>query len=98
TFTPAGGLAQSTQYFVLASVADLTGQSLFVGSRFTTVSPGDTVAPTVVAVSTPNGSTGVPVNAPVVVRLSEPVGMASVGSNAIGLSRGEAAVPGGISE
>jgi len=89
TFTPSGPLASSTLYRVQAfSITDLANNTLFFQSGFTTGLGSDTVAPTVVTVSPPNSSTGVPVNAKVVVRLSEAANGASVGNNAVVVSAG----------
>jgi len=63
-------------------------------STFTTGAGTQTTAPTVVAVTPPNGSSGVPVNATVQVQLSAPV---RVGSNAITLTAGGTPVTGAVS-
>ncbi|MCA1614546.1 MAG: Ig-like domain-containing protein [Acidobacteria bacterium] len=98
TLTPASPLALGTTYFVQAfGIADLAGQELnFFQSSFTTALGPDTTAPTVTAVNPPNGATGVPVNARVIVRLSEPVSPVSLGANALTLTQGGAAVAGTV--
>ncbi|MDQ2695336.1 MAG: Ig-like domain-containing protein, partial [Pseudomonadota bacterium] len=97
TFTPAQPLAASTLYFVQVSgIADLAGQTLFFFSSFTTAGAVDAQGPQVVAVSPPDGGTNVAVNAPVVVRLSEPVSALST-ANAIVLTNGGGPVPGNVS-
>ena len=100
TFTPSAPLSASTSYVLYAyGVSDLTGQGVYNAfAIFTTgVSvAADTVAPTVV-VSPPNGTTGVAVNARVVVRVSEPVGTFSLGNNAVRLFAGGNPVAGVMS-
>jgi hypothetical protein len=63
TLTPSSPLAASTAYFMEATgITDLVGQGInFVFISFTTAAGTETVAPTVTAVSPPNGATGVPV-------------------------------------
>ncbi len=98
-FTPAGGLDPSTRYQVQgrSEILDLAGQTLsFFISSFTTAAGGDTERPTVVAVSPPNGATGVPVNARVTVRLSEPAAVLSAGADAVVLSANGVALPGTV--
>jgi len=96
TFTPASPLASSTTYFVQAfSITDLTVQDIgFIQTSFTTSLGVDTEAPTVVAVSPPDGTSNVPVNAHVVVRLSEPINPLSLSNTAVTLSQGGTPVAG----
>jgi hypothetical protein len=96
TFTPAGPLASSTSYFVQAfGITDLTIQDNgFFQTSFTTAVGVDTEAPTVLAVSPPDGASNVPVNARVVVRLSEPINPLSVGNTAVMLSQGGTPIAG----
>ncbi len=98
TYTPAGGLLASTQYRVdVSDVTDLSGQLVqFFVSFFTTAADDDTQPPFIRALSPPDGTTGVPVNARVSVVVSEPVNALSVGSEAIRLSAGGVAVPGSL--
>jgi hypothetical protein len=98
-FTPEADLRPSTQYRVEAGteITDLTGQTLnFFVSTFTTAPGGDGAAPQVVAVSPQDGASEVPVNARVVMRVSEPVNALSVGPGAVAVSAGGAPVPGTI--
>jgi hypothetical protein len=91
TFTPAAPLVSETNYFVSASsgITDLVGQGLIsFTSRFTTGVANQGTGPQVVTISPPNGSSGVPVNAQVVVALNEAAEPASIGSNAIAVSTG----------
>ncbi len=96
SFSPIGGLAISTFYFIQASdITDLTTQEIsFFQSSFTTALGADTTAPTVEVVSPPAGSTGVPVNARVIARLSEPVDALSVSNSAITVSQNGMAIAG----
>ena len=90
SFAPTGGLAISTSYFVqVFSITDLTGQEIsFFFASFTTGLNNDFTTPTVLSANPPDGSTNVPVNARVVVKLSEPVSVVSLGSGSITLSQG----------
>jgi hypothetical protein len=86
-FTPGEALLPSTSHFVsLSGVADLSGQTLFFGFSFTTAGEADTVAPTVVSVSPPDGTSEVPVNARATALFSEPLSAVSVGTDAIMVS------------
>jgi hypothetical protein len=97
TFTPSAPLQPSTGYSISVSgVADLVGQQTSVFTNFTTGVGTQTAALTVVAVSPPNGSVGVPLNAYVAVRLSAPVSPVTVGSSAITLSANGSNVAGAI--
>ncbi|MCP4046711.1 MAG: hypothetical protein GY732_12080, partial [Gammaproteobacteria bacterium] len=91
-YTPDVALSPSTIYRVRTfSMTDLAGNTLSgtsVPSTFTTGTSVDQVAPTVVQVSPPDGNTGVPVNARVVVEMSEPVSAFSVGNNSVVVSAG----------
>ena len=105
TFTPSSPLRPSTEYFFsLFGITDLAGQALNNGligvtgftSNFTTAT-GPQVAPAVTAVSPPNGATGVPVNAHVVIQFGVQLDPISVGNSAITLSAGGTPVAGTIS-
>src|SRR5260370_37770746 len=97
TFTPSAPLQPSTGYSISVSgVADLVGQQTSVFTNFTTGAGTQTAALTVVAVSPPNGSVGVPLNAYVAVRLGAPVSPVTVGSSAITLSANGSNVAGAI--
>ena len=80
TLTPVQPLQAQTSYTVfIAGVGDLAGNAVsFLTSSFTTGGGGDTTGPVVVEVSPAAGLSNVPVNARVVVRVSEPVTAASV--------------------
>ena len=85
SFTPGTVLEAGTQYcFYVSGVVDLVGQALAQNSQtlgcFTTGASTQTTGPAVVAVSPPDGSSAVPVNAAVQVQVSEPVSTVSVGS------------------
>ncbi len=99
-FMPTAPLQAETQYGVfLTGVTDLKGTAVGSGtySEFTTGAGTQTTAPTVVAVTPPNGSTGAPVNAAVQVQVSAPVSVVSVGSNAVTLTAGSTPVAGTVS-
>jgi len=98
-FTPTGPLVPGTNYGInVAGIQDLEGQAIqSFGSTFTTGLAAANAAPVVVMVSPPNGTTGVPVNVRVDVVMSAPVGVTSVGSNAITVSAGSTPVAGTIS-
>jgi large repetitive protein len=101
TFTPSEPLLASTNYTVQATsgIADLEGHGLLsFFSSFTTGTGGVTTPPVVTAVSPLNGTTGVPVNAQVVVVVSAPVSLTSVGSSAIIVSTSGTPVAGTISQ
>ena len=76
-FTPAANLAVSTNYTVqIGPLRDTSGNLLAaVGTSFTTSASAtpDTTAPTVVSFSPATGATGVSVNSPIVMTVSEPV-------------------------
>jgi len=100
TLTPSAPLDPSTNYEVEATnaIADLQGHGLqFLFTSFSTGFGAVTAAPTVTAVSPANGTAGVPVNAQVVVVVSAPVSLASIGSGAITVSAGGTSVAGTIS-
>ena len=80
TLTPVQPLQAQTSYTVwIAGVGDLAGNTVsFLTSSFTTGVGGDATGPGVVEVSPAAGLSNVPVNARVVVRVSEPVTAASV--------------------
>ncbi len=104
TLTPSSPLIPGTTYTFgpISGITDLVGQSLqpgticFICAAFTTGLGVTTTAPTVVMVSPPNGTTGVPVNARVEIVMSAPVGVASVGTNAITVLAGSTQVAGTI--
>jgi YD repeat-containing protein len=76
TFKPSAALTPATMYqFTLTNgVTDMENHTLsFAGSTFTTDVGPATTPPTVVLVSPPNLSTGVPVNVPVKVVMSVPL-------------------------
>jgi len=102
TLAPSAALSPSTVYYLyIGGMADLVGQqiccSYYASFSFTTGTAAQTSGPTVVQVSPPNGATGAPVNAQVVVQLSEPVDPISVGSSAVTVSGGGGNVAGAIS-
>ena len=80
TLTPTEPLLDSRQYFFqLFSLLDLAGNPVNpLSVSFTTAGGADTVAPTVTAISPVAGAVNVPVNAHVIVRLSEAVDPTSV--------------------
>ncbi|HEV2990986.1 MAG TPA: Ig-like domain-containing protein [Candidatus Angelobacter sp.] len=97
--TPTTSLVPSTTYRINLSngITDLSGLSLGgFSAGFTTGTGVQAAGPQVVAVSPQNGSSGVPVNAHVVVALNEPVEPLSVGANAIAVSSGGGTVAGVI--
>jgi hypothetical protein len=97
TFTPAVPLARSTAYYVnVNGVADLTGQTASTFTSFTTAAGPQTGRPAVIAASPTNGATNVPLNARVVVRMSEPLSPLSVNAAAVVLSAGGIVVPAGV--
>lgn len=100
TFTPNSPLAPSTNYSIQATgaIADLPGHPLpFFSSSFTTGLGAVTTAPTVVEVSPPNGTSGVPVNPQVVVVLSAPVSTMTASNNSITVTAGGTPVSGNVS-
>ena len=100
SFTPAAPLQVGTQYGVyLTGITDVTGAAVTTNtySTFTTGTGTQTTAPTVVAVTPPNGTAGVAVNAKVQVQVSVPVSAVSVGSNSLTLTAGGTAVTGAVS-
>lgn len=94
TFTPKADLAASTEYTAKIStdVKDVAGNALKVDKiwKFTTGAAKDTTAPTVKSTIPANNSTGVAVNAKLVITFSEPMDPASIKENLINL------VPGGV--
>jgi len=104
TFTPSQPLAHSTQYYIQAfGLSDLAGQGTNIISThtyytpFTTGETADTTPPQVVAVSPPDGTTAVPANAHVVLRLSEPISAVSVQNEVLTVTAGGVTVDGTIS-
>jgi RHS repeat-associated protein len=104
TFVPTNPLVPFTRYTVSLSngITDLAGQPLTgidghpTWAKFTTAQ-GPTTAETVLAVSPPDGTSGVPINPQVVVELSSPVNALTVGNSAITLSAGGSPVTGTVS-
>jgi hypothetical protein len=81
TLTPQAPLAASTPYSIrVGPVRDLSGNAVVAVSdlSFTTGTATDLTAPALTLVTPANGGTGVPLNAPITIRLSEPVQAASV--------------------
>ncbi|MDJ0835210.1 MAG: Ig-like domain-containing protein [Acidobacteriota bacterium] len=88
-------LGAGQEYYVrLSSTTDLTGQSSTNSwyTYFTTGLSEDDTSPTVLAVSPPNGATGVPVNAPILVRFDEPMSANAVDTSTVSLHRGGSAL------
>ena len=87
TFTPTTALAVSTKYTVTVNgLRDLAGNGMApFSSSFTTrgVATNDTTAPTVTAIAPAHGATNVPVDTPVVLTLSEPIGAAAVNAASV---------------
>jgi len=96
TLTPQNPLIPFTQYsWSLDSFSDLSGHDGSGTSAYFYTSGGpDTAAPAVYSVSPLNGMTGVPVNAVVVVTLTEQVDLTSITGNTFRLLQGGAPVPG----
>ena len=88
TLTPVTALLPSTTYRVqLFSYTDLAGNfGSGLNQTFTTAADVDTVGPTVAAMAPAAGATNVPVNARVVVRLSEPIDATSVTAGVVMLA------------
>src|SRR5207249_5238584 len=78
-------------------IEDLTGRQLSFFSSFTTAAGADTTPPVVTQVSPPNGAVNVPVNAPVVMRVSEPVNASTVSNSSIQVSTGGQLLAGAVS-
>ena len=100
SFTPAAPLQAGTQYGVyLTGITDVTGAAVSTTtySQFTTGTGTQTTAPTVVAVTPPNGTTGAPVNAKVQVQVSVPVSVVSVGTTGLTLTAGSTPAAGTVS-
>ncbi len=86
TYTSSAPLLPETHYCIyLQNIVDLEGDGLTgtTNTCFTTGASSSATGPAVVAVSPQNGASGVPVNAPIEVALSEAVSSVSVGSGAI---------------
>ena len=88
TLTPASPLEPFNRYYFtiqgFTDVAGNTGSGPFLS--FYTGSGSDTAAPTVRAVSPPNGTTGLPVNTKVMVVMSEAIDVTSVSNTSIQLT------------
>ena len=102
TFTPVQPLEPSTNYRVrtFSGITDVAGNRLgntSFASFFTTGAVADSVATRVEMVSPPDGTTGVPVNARVVVRVNEPISAVSVNDTSINLSADGVQVAGTVS-
>ena len=91
--TPSALLSPNASYTASGSFADVAGKTANFGFSFTTGAASDTAAPTVKAIAPGDGASGVPVNARVVVRLSEPIDATSVTPAAVTLTP---AVPGTV--
>jgi len=87
TFTPASPLPGNTLIFVeVNGVTDLSGNgNNFFESTFTTGAGTDTTAPTVVMVTPGNGTTGIGLNATVVLTFSKSLNRNTVNGNTVGL-------------
>ncbi|MFN7962562.1 MAG: Ig-like domain-containing protein [Thermoanaerobaculia bacterium] len=98
-WTPVVPLPASTLLRVQVSseVLDLAGQQLnFFASTFTTGVGVDNSVPLILSVSPPDGASNTPVNTRVVVRLSEPAGLSSVGPSSIQVRNGASPVAGTV--
>ncbi|TPW13547.1 MAG: hypothetical protein FD127_1961, partial [Acidimicrobiaceae bacterium] len=101
-FTPSQPLDPNVAHTIRAvrtEVVDESGNRLNNGtadfaSGFTTGSTSDAVGPSVVAVNPPSGGSGAGVNAPVVLRFSEPVDPTSIGPASLVVSAGGVPVAG----
>jgi YD repeat-containing protein len=87
TFTPLSPLPGNTLIFVVVNgVTDLSGNGAnFFESTFTTGAATDTTAPTVLMVTPGNGSTGIGLNAAVVLTFSKSLNRNTVNGNTVGL-------------
>ncbi len=101
TFTPSAPLKNNTRYTLTLTtgVKDLAGNTLLATSTsvFTTVA--DTIAPTIIATSPVNGTTGVAVGSPVRVTFSEDMDNTTITSTTfrLNVTTGGAAVAGTVS-
>lgn len=102
TFTPDKPLLPNRSYtiYVTTAVKDIAGNALYQAknSSFTTGKTlSDSTAPVVVDVNPMAGATGVPVNAYVVVRFSEPMAATTVNGQTVIVSSGGVALAGELS-
>ena len=89
TLRPASPLAPSTSYTMYAyGITDLVGYATYNSADFTTGPGPQTSGPTVAALSPPDGSADVPLNARVIARMSTPISPLSVGPSAITVANG----------
>ncbi|MGH9348402.1 MAG: Ig-like domain-containing protein [Vicinamibacterales bacterium] len=86
TLTPLVPLLPATRYLAGVLAADRAGNLAGANWHFTTGVDADVTPPAVVSQTPADGATGVPVNARVAVRLSEPIDRTSVDANAIVLA------------
>ena len=100
-FTPSEPLAPSTTYRVQASsIQDLAGLTMSgstTRSSFTTAEGADGTAPSVVAVSPPDGATNVAANVRVSVQMSERMSPLSLDEGDMSVRAGGVPVPGSVS-
>lgn len=110
TFTPTAGTLANTTLFtatVTTAATDLAGNALAGNTAvapnsgnhvwtFTTTAVGDTTAPTVTAISPPDGSTGVCLTRTVSTTFSEPMDAATIGTTTFGVTAGGVAVAGSV--
>ncbi|MGN6593989.1 MAG: Ig-like domain-containing protein [Terriglobales bacterium] len=68
------------------TVYDAAGNSSYFSYNFSTNAGGDTTPPSVTSATPPDGATGVPLNAVVVLQLSQPLDPTTVSSSSLGLS------------
>ena len=102
TFTPDNELMANTNYRVrtFSSIHDRAGNRLTstsVPTNFTTGAGADATAPDVAEISIADGSSAAPVNAQVVVQLSEPVDIFSLNNANFQVLQGGVAVAGSLS-
>ena len=102
TFTPAAPLLPNSTYtlYVTTAVKDTSGNALYAqkNSTFTTGKTlADSVAPVVSDVSPLSGAAGVPVNANVVIRFSEPIAASTVGNQTVLVSMSGVPLAGDLS-
>jgi hypothetical protein len=98
TLVPASPLTPlSTYYMQINGVTDLVGQSLYSFTSFTTGTGPQITPPSVVSVSPPADTAGVPTNARVSVLLSAPISPITVGSDALVVTANGPPLSGSIS-
>ena len=99
TLTPVAPLTPYFSYSVqlTGSITDLAGRAIgFTSSTFRTGSGVDTTGPVVAAVSPASGTTLVPVNARVVVRVSDPISTVSLQPGTVALAPSGGSAVGGV--